>query len=96
MNNNSTAVIGCIASGLVSLLLVICMWVLKREDSFWKKFIWTIILFVPLLGWLFYAAFYNPPPIQPENLRARYSGKDGRGSILLSIKTKRLDEEDHD
>ena len=26
-----------------------------------KKTLWSLILFIPFVGWIFYGGFYNPP-----------------------------------
>ncbi len=35
-----------------------------REGSAGKKAFWAVVLLVPVLGWMFYLAFYKVPPSQ--------------------------------
>jgi len=44
----------------LSLCLIARMWLKYRSDKLTKKLFWSIVLLIPLAGWLFYAAFYNP------------------------------------
>ncbi len=47
---------------LISAFLVVRLWVVRRADPAGRKLIWSIILLLlPVLGWLFYAAFYQAP-----------------------------------
>ncbi len=46
----------------VSVCLIARMWLKYRNDSLTKKLFWSVILLMPLAGWVFYAAFYNPYP----------------------------------
>ena len=54
----------------VSGVLILHLWI-RRRGSVGQKILWSIILAVPLLGALFYLAFYNPPAVRSEDLRAR-------------------------
>ncbi|HSH40254.1 MAG TPA: PLD nuclease N-terminal domain-containing protein [Chthoniobacterales bacterium] len=46
----------------VSLWIIAHLWITQRADSFVAKFAWSLLLLVfPIVGWLFYAAFYRPP-----------------------------------
>ncbi len=62
------------AGDLASLLAVVCfggvylcvtlalmsgLW--RREGTVSKKVFWALTLFIPVLGWLFYLAFYKVP-----------------------------------
>jgi hypothetical protein len=49
----------------VSLCLIARLWFTRRRDSALRKILWSIMLLVPLLGWLFYAAFYHAPEPGP-------------------------------
>ena len=49
----------------VSVTLIIILWRSHPNDSIPKKVLWTIILVIPLAGWLFYGGMYrslNPGP----------------------------------
>jgi uncharacterized membrane protein len=44
----------------ISLSMIVRMWLRYRSDSFLKKLGWTLVLCVPLFGWLFFCGFYLP------------------------------------
>ena len=47
---------------LISLYLIVRVWVVHHADPVGRKLIWSLILLLlPVLGWLFYAAFYQAP-----------------------------------
>ncbi|MEO1855934.1 MAG: hypothetical protein ABGY95_01035 [Rubritalea sp.] len=43
----------------VTLALMTGLW--KREGTAGRKAFWSLTLFIPVLGWLFYLAFYKVP-----------------------------------
>ena len=45
----------------VSLFLITRLWVAHRRDRIVAKLAWSLVLCIPLLGWIFFAAFYRPP-----------------------------------
>jgi hypothetical protein len=45
----------------VSLCLIARLWVLHRCDRVIGKLIWSLVLCIPLFGWIFFIAFYRPP-----------------------------------
>ena len=45
----------------VSLCLIARLWLLHSSDSFVGRLIWSGVLLVPILGWLFFAAFHHSP-----------------------------------
>jgi uncharacterized membrane protein len=52
----------CIAACvLVSLCLITQLWLAHRSDSTLRKLLWSFVLIVPLVGWVFYGGFYRPP-----------------------------------
>ena len=52
----------------VSLCIIAHLWIRRRGDSVITKSAWSLVLlFFPVIGWLFYAAFYRPP-------KPRYDG----------------------
>ncbi|MBI3802851.1 MAG: PLDc N-terminal domain-containing protein [Nitrospirae bacterium] len=70
-----------LVSLLVSLGCSFYLWRAARNVS--EKLFWTIIIFVPILGPVFFAGFFNPPPMQPPKLRAgenRYPSSGGTSS----------------
>lgn len=54
---------GAILFGLagISLVFILHLWIGHRRASIVKKITWSLILCLPLLGWLLYLALFNPP-----------------------------------
>ena len=68
----------------ISLSLVIRMWLLHRRVGAIKKLFWSLVLVVPVVGWIFYGAFFRPPSISAvrapeEHSRDAYAGAFGPG-----------------
>ena len=59
------------ASALVSASLILCLWIRHRRDSLFKRCLWSLVLLVPVIGWIFYGGLYQPPSVQPEDMRAK-------------------------
>jgi hypothetical protein len=56
--------IGVVTAGIcavVSLCLIARLWFLHRRARAISKIVWSIVLLIPVLGWLCFAAFYRPP-----------------------------------
>jgi hypothetical protein len=47
-------------SALISGLLIARVWIVHAGDPALKKVRWSVLLCVPLFGWIFYGAFYTP------------------------------------
>jgi hypothetical protein len=45
----------------VSLSLIARLWVLHRRARAFSKVIWSIVLLIPVFGWLFFTAFFRAP-----------------------------------
>ena len=45
----------------VSITLVIRLWLVHRAASFAKKFLWSLMLLVPVFGWMCYGGLFQPP-----------------------------------
>jgi hypothetical protein len=45
----------------VSALLMMRMWVLHRRARVSKKVLWSIVLMIPLFGWLLYGGLFEAP-----------------------------------
>jgi uncharacterized membrane protein len=55
----------CLAACIsVSLCLIVQLWLTHHNDSMLRKLFWSLVLLVPLIGWVFYGGFYRPP--QPD------------------------------
>jgi len=88
--NTDARTIGIIASGSISAFLIARLWMKKEGCSAIDRILWTIVLILPVIGWIFFACFHNPPSVQPKELQGRFSGR-GVGSLLLSIRGRRRD-----
>jgi len=33
-----------------------------------KRFLWSLVFLVPVIGWVFYGGLYRPPPVQPKDM----------------------------
>jgi hypothetical protein len=64
VHSTAAVVIGAVCA-FVNLCLIARLWVVHPRDSIARKIVWTLVLFVPLLGWIFYGAFYRPPAYAP-------------------------------
>jgi len=60
----------------VSVCLILRMWLIHRRASFLKKLLWSVMLFVPLFGWLFYAGCFQVPGYTNNN-SASWSSAEG-------------------
>ena len=56
---------------VVSVLLILHLWIAHAGDSLGRKLLWTLILALPVAGWLFYGGLYKVPTVQPPQLRAK-------------------------
>ena len=45
----------------VSVCLILRMWLKYRTDKVIKKLLWSVVLLMPLAGWVFYAGLYHNP-----------------------------------
>ena len=48
----------CVA---LSLCLIARLWLVHRGDGIVGRLAWSFVLLMPILGWLFFAAFYHAP-----------------------------------
>ena len=53
--------VGLVAWTVVSLGLIGSLWTKHRRDRMAKKLFWTVVLCVPVVGWIFYGGMYKPP-----------------------------------
>ena len=65
------ATIFTLVSILISVLLTIHLWCAHDGDSPGRKLLWTLVITIPVVGWLFYGGLYNVPTVQPPQLRAK-------------------------
>jgi hypothetical protein len=55
-----SVVIGAVCL-FVSLCLIARLWLRHAKDSLLRKLFWSVVLLIPLIGWIFYGGFYHPP-----------------------------------
>lgn len=61
-------VVACVG---ISLSLIFRIWSIHRMDGMFKKTIWSLILFIPFVGWILYGGFYKPPGYNENQLPRR-------------------------
>ncbi len=61
-------VVIAIASELISLGCAVGLW--RSRSSLAKKFVWTLVLLVPVFSPVFYGGRFELPSVQPEGLRS--------------------------
>ena len=54
--------------GWTSAWLIVRLWMNHRLDSVLKRLAWSLVLLVPVFGWVAYGAFYVPLP--PNTVKA--------------------------
>jgi hypothetical protein len=59
----TTVIVG--GSTIIALFCLPSLW--RSRHSALKRTIWTLILFVPILGPVLYAGLFEPPPVKPES-----------------------------
>ena len=68
-----------------SLCLIARFWLTRRKINILRKLAWSVVLLVPVVGWLFFAAFCPAPRPDEhaghvEHGRAAWGGDFGPGS----------------
>ena len=51
----------CALWAWVSITLVIRLWLVHQRASFVRKFLWSLLLLVPVFGWMFFFGLFRPP-----------------------------------
>ena len=64
----------------ISLLLILRLWRRKRNMPAWRRCLWSVVLLVPILGWLFYAFLTTNPDAHPDDLPERWGSQAPPGS----------------
>jgi hypothetical protein len=54
-------------SALLSLFCIVRLW--QSGGSLFERLFWTFVLLLPVLGPVFFGAFFRPPPVQSPGLR---------------------------
>lgn len=76
---NRTGLILLIACEVISLMLIYRLWTHKHRPGIIERCVLSIILLVPLLGWIFYGFVATSPESHDENLPMRDDGGGGGG-----------------
>ena len=58
---------------VVSGYLIFNLWRSHPQDSLIKRILWTAVLMIPFLGWIFYGGLYQVPEEQSPDMRAKPS-----------------------
>ena len=79
-NHPVLLIVICAIWAWVSITLVIRLWLMHRRASFVKKFLWSLMLLVPVFGWMCYGGFFRAPESQDGLQYESYdSTMDGPG-----------------
>lgn len=62
----------------ISVGLIYSLWATHGRDNKLKLVFWTLVLCLPIIGWIFYGGMYTPPEVQESGSQARES--DGIGA----------------
>ena len=73
-------VIILVALECISLALIVNLWRRKRKMPAWQRCAWSVVLLVPLFGWLFYGFNAINPEAQSEELPERWGSNAPPGS----------------
>jgi hypothetical protein len=66
-------VITAVVFGISTLVAILCLPPLWRSShSTLKRIIWTLILFIPVLGPVLYAGLFEPPPAKPKKEQPQF------------------------
>jgi hypothetical protein len=60
----------------ISATLVLHLWYARRHDSVLKKCFWSLVLFVPVLGWVFYGGCYTAISPRGDSPGPMFDGTD--------------------
>jgi len=77
------AIIGSIVSVTVSGALILHLWTVHRTDSLLRRLFWSLVLLIPLYGWVFYGGFYRAPGAGPLHWQDRNGRSIDYGSFGL-------------
>ena len=62
---DTIAAVVLILSAVVAVFCLQSLW--RSGHSVSRRIVWTLILFVPVLGPILYAGLFEPPPVKPKN-----------------------------
>ena len=69
----------------VSVCLIAQLWVTRRRDSTLRKIFWSLVLLVPIVGWIFYGGFYRPPESDASANGSRKVALDSGESLKFKL-----------
>jgi hypothetical protein len=61
-------------SELIAIWCAVNLW--RSRASLMRKFVWTLILLVPVLGLVFFGGMFEVPSVQSEGLRSNNEWHD--------------------
>jgi len=64
----------------ISLVLIIRLWRRRRKISPWQRCAWSIVLLIPIFGWLLYAFLAINPEAHSDSLPERWGSQAPPGS----------------
>ncbi len=62
---------------IITPTLISHLWSRRPADLLAKRLFWTLVLCIPVAGWVFYGGMYQPPAVQPRSMRARQTPGTG-------------------
>lgn len=71
--HRTAAIVTIGISAWISLCLIARLWLLYRKRRFLSKLAWSVVLLVPLFGWLAYAALFTPPSVSSNRAPIEFS-----------------------
>jgi hypothetical protein len=64
----------------ISLLLIVHLWLRKSKVPDCQRCLWSILLLVPLFGWLLYGFIASAPESHPDEMREHWRSNAPPGS----------------
>jgi hypothetical protein len=80
MSMTKSQVITLSALECISLALIARLWRRKHKARVWQRCLYSVILLVPILGWVFYAFIAVHPEAHSDELPERWGGAAPPGS----------------
>lgn len=74
---NRTGLLLLIGYEVISLVLVYRLWTRKQRPGIVERCVLSLVLLVPVLGWIFYGFLATSPESHGENLPTRDDGGGG-------------------
>ena len=71
---NAFQIVGLALLECISLFLIVRLWRGSRKMSVFSRCLWSVVLLIPLLGWLFYGFVTINPDKHSDELPERFGG----------------------